>query len=130
MINWDILHTLQVNFLYIVDLKTNPIYFCLKGQEAYRKVVEEFGPEIVAADGTIDRRALGGIVFSDKSRLSTLNSIVWPQISRLALEKADELWRSGRQIVVLDAAVLLEAGWQSACHEVWVCLVPRQEAIK
>ena len=67
----------------------------MKGQEAYRKVVEEFGPEIVAADGTIDRRALGGIVFSDKSRLSTLNSIVWPQISRLALEKADELWRNG-----------------------------------
>ena len=103
---------------------------CLIGQEAYKKVVQEFGQGIVASDGTIDRRALGGIVFSDKSKLSKLNSIVWPEISRLALEKADELWRSGRQVVVLDAAVLLEAGWQSACHEVWVCLVPRKEAIK
>ena len=106
------------------------IAYCLLGQEAYKKVVQEFGQEIVASDGTIDRRALGGIVFSDKSKLSKLNSIVWPEISRLALEKADELWRSGRQVVVLDAAVLLEAGWQSACHEVWVCLVPRKEAIK
>ena len=49
---------------------------------------------------------------------------------RLAMEKASELWKTGCHVVVLDAAVLLEAGWQSSCHEVWVCMVPRQEAIK
>ena len=49
---------------------------------------------------------------------------------RLAIERASELWKSGCQVVVLDAAVLLEAGWQASCHEVWVCLVPRQEAVQ
>ena len=46
------------------------------------------------------------------------------------MDKAEDLWKEGCKVVVLDAAVLLEAGWQSNCHEVWVCLVPRQEAIK
>jgi len=102
------------------------------GQAAYNKIVEEFGGVVVAADGNIDRRALGGIVFSDASKLKRLNEIVWPEISRLAREKSQELWAggSGSQVVVLDAAVLLEAGWDAECHEVWVCVVPRQEAVK
>ena len=99
------------------------------GQEGHAKVVKEFGEGVLAADGTIDRRALGGIVFSDKSRLTALNNIVWPEISRLALARAEELWRSGAKVVALDAAVLLEAGWEAACHEVWVCVVPRSEAV-
>ena len=99
------------------------------GQLAYNSLVKEFGPEIVAADGTVNRRVLGGIVFSDKNKLNLLNSIVWPEIQRLALEEADQLWKSGCSVVVLDAAVLLEAGWEAACHQVWVCVVPRQEAV-
>jgi len=102
------------------------------GQAAYNKIVEEFGEVVVAGDGNIDRRALGGIVFSDASKLKRLNEIVWPEISRLARERCHELWAagSGCQVVVLDAAVLLEAGWDAECHEVWVCVVPRQEAVK
>ena len=68
-------------------------------------------------------------MFSDKSRLTALNNIMWPEISRLALARAEELWRSGAKVVALDAAVLLEAGWEAACHEVWVCVVPRLEAV-
>jgi len=100
------------------------------GQEAHAKVVKEFGQGVLASDGNIDRRALGAIVFSDKERLTALNNIVWPEISRLALARAEELWRSGLKVIVLDAAVLLEAGWEAECHEVWVCVVPRSEAVK
>jgi phosphopantetheine adenylyltransferase/dephospho-CoA kinase len=100
------------------------------GEVAYNKIVEEFGEKVVAEDGSIDRRALGGIVFSEKGSLEKLNQIVWPEISRLAGEKAQELWRAGCQVVVMDAAVLLEAGWEQQCHEVWVCVVPRAEAVK
>ena len=101
------------------------------GQPAHAKVVQEFGQGVLAEDGTIDRRALGSIVFGDQARLAALNSIVWPEISRLALAQATQLWReAGRQVVVLDAAVLLEAGWEAACHEVWVCVVPRHEAVR
>ena len=46
------------------------------------------------------------------------------------MARAEELWRSGLKVIVLDAAVLLEAGWEAECHEVWVCVVPRSEAVK
>jgi len=102
------------------------------GEVAFQKIVKEFGQDVVAGDGNIDRRALGGIVFSEKGRLEKLNQIVWPEISRMARERANELWAggSGCEVVVLDAAVLLEAGWEQQCHEVWVCVVPRAEAVK
>ena len=100
------------------------------GEPAYLEIVREFGNGVVADDGSIDRRALGGIVFSDKKYLTKLNQIVWPEIARLAKEKVLELWKEGCNVVVLDAAVLLEAEWDKDCHEVWVCVVPRVEAVK
>jgi len=74
-------------------------------------------------------RALGGIVFGAPAELVALNSLVWPEIARLAREAAAQLHKEGRQVVVLDAAVLLEAGWQEDCHEVWVCVVPPEVAV-
>ena len=79
------------------------------------------------------RRALGPIVFSDPAALTRLNAIVWPEIAKMAREKAASLWKvpqrikniiltpsfkEGKKVVVLDAAVLLEADWQHFCHEV------------
>ena len=101
----------------------------IPGQPAFTNLVRQFGEKILGPDGTVDRKVLGGIVFSDKQKLAQLNSIVWPEIERLALERAHHMWTAGCPVVVLDAAVLLEAGWQSACHEVWVCVVPREEAV-
>ena len=99
------------------------------GQPAYTNLVSQFGEKVLSEDGSVNRRVLGGIVFSDKEKLAQLNSIVWPEIERLALEQAHQLWTSGCPVVVLDAAVLLEAGWETSCHEVWVCVVPREEAV-
>merc|ERR1719278_1055968 len=99
------------------------------GTVAYKSIVEEWGQAVVAGDGSINRRALGPIVFADPAALTRLNAIVWPEIAKMAREKADCLWKEGKQVVVLDAAVLLEAGWQNFCHEVWVCVVPREEAV-
>jgi len=102
----------------------------LPGARAHSQILQEFGQQVLAEDGTINRRALGGIVFSDRRKLERLNEIVWPEIMRMAEERADQLWKSGVNTVVLDAAVLLEAGWQEKCHEIWACLVPREEAIR
>jgi len=104
----------------------------MPGEQAYNNIVREFGNQVVSEDGSINRKILGSIVFSDKNKLLQLNSIVWPEISRLALMNAKKLWAEGNgcQVVVLDAAVLLEAGWEEQCHEVWVCVVPKAEAIK
>jgi phosphopantetheine adenylyltransferase/dephospho-CoA kinase len=100
------------------------------GSPTLQKLVAEFGSTVLSEDGTVNRKVLGGIVFSDKSKLTRLNQIVWPEIIRMAAEQADQLFKSGHKVVILDAAVLLEAGWDQSCHEVWVCTVPRESAIQ
>jgi len=81
------------------------------GQPAYQEIVNEFGPEVLADSGAIDRARLGAIVFADSSRLKRLNAIVHPRVM-----EAQERWlaevaaRNPQAIAVVDAALLIEAG--------------------
>ena len=98
---------------------------------AFKQVVAAFGDTVVAADGTIDRRALGGKVFGQPSQLKKLTDIVWPEIRRLAdLEIEAERARCPDGVVVLEAAVMIEAGWQNSVDEVWVVAVEPEVAIE
>lgn len=100
------------------------------GTQAYRQVIDTFGPEIVVDDNEIDREVLGNMVFGKPEELTRLTDIVWPEIRRLAgLEIAgfDAIYPDG--IVVLEAAVLFEAGWQDMGEETWVVVVHREIAI-
>lgn len=98
------------------------------GAGAYRGVVEAFGQDVVAADGTIDRRALGAKVFGKPEELDRLTGIVWPEIRKLAQQQIAEA--ATGSIVVLEAAVLLEAGWQDLTDEVWVVVVDPEVAVE
>ncbi|KAK3595443.1 hypothetical protein CHS0354_003437 [Potamilus streckersoni] len=102
----------------------------LNGTPAYVKLVAEFGQEILREDGEINRKALGAKVFADKSLLEKLNSIVWPEIGRLAAEKIQQFQKEGKSVVVLEAALLLEAGWDNIVHEVWTNIIPPAEAVR
>ncbi len=93
-------------------------------------VVEAFGSEIVAPDRTIDRKELGSRVFGDPEALKRLTDIVWPEIKRLAKIEIDEFERTGSsRPIVLEAAVLIEAGWQDIVDEIWVVTVDKEVAI-
>ena len=83
----------------------------LPGAEAYDDVVAEFGSGIVAADGTIDRKALGSVVFSNPGRLEALNALVHPHVFRRQNEFFDAVARKDAQaIVVSEAAIMIETG--------------------
>ncbi|XP_055840806.1 bifunctional coenzyme A synthase [Episyrphus balteatus] len=101
-------------------------------QLCYQKIVEHFGEGIVnTTDKTIDRVKLGSIVFSNPAELEKLNSIVWPELLvevKRRIKLAHE--SSGTKIVVVEAAILLKAGWDTECHEVWSMLVSPDEAIR
>ena len=98
--------------------------------EAFRKVVQAFGDDIVGEDGQINRRALGGKVFGNPGELDRLTGIVWPEIRKMALAEIDAARTEGKaKAVVLEAAVLLEAGWQDIVDEVWVVYAQREQAI-
>ena len=98
---------------------------------AFKQVVGVFGDAVVAADGTIDRRALGAKVFGQPGELKKLTDIVWPEIRRLAdLEMEAERARRPDGVIVLEAAVMVEAGWQRSLDEVWVVAVEPEVAIE
>lgn len=104
------------------------------GWETYRKdspgfdaITVAFGDGVVADDGEIDRKTLGQIVFSDSNRMSELTSIVWPLIGESVTEQLNRNREQGAAVTVVEAAVLLEAQWESMFDEVWVVTTPREE---
>ena len=101
------------------------------GTSCFNAVVNEFGQEIVADDGTIDRRILSSKVFAEGSSLERLTDIVWPAIKEMAQSEIEGVKRSNpNRTIVLEAAVLLEAGWQDFVDEVWVAVVDVETAIE
>lgn len=99
------------------------------GRPAFDKVVAAFGDDVVGHDGEIDRRALGGMVFGSPEELKRLTDIAWPEILAMAIEEIGHARKDGASVVVLEAAVLLEANWQSDVDEVWVVTVEPELAI-
>jgi dephospho-CoA kinase len=75
---------------------------------------------ILQEDGEIDRGKLGAIVFSDPDQLEKLNRIMHPRMARMVADKIEVLRSQGMDVVVVEAALLFEAGWDSLVEEVWV----------
>jgi len=98
--------------------------------EAWEQVVAAFGDGILQEDGEIDRRKLGGIVFSDPGKLEQLNQIMHPRMARMVANKIEALRIEGVDVVVVEAALLFEAGWDSLVEEVWATDSPEQMVIE
>jgi dephospho-CoA kinase len=95
------------------------------GTPGWQKIVDAFGRQILAADGTIDRKHLGRIVFSDTDALRRLNSIVHPLIRDEVKRRITERHAlEPQRPIVVEAAVLIEANWTSIVDEVWVIVAP------
>ncbi len=90
------------------------------GTEAWREVVATFGRDIVTPNGEIDRKKLGAIVFDNPQALTQLNRIMHPKMRDMMKAEIDEYRRQGVAVVVLEAAILIEANWTPLVDEVWV----------
>jgi dephospho-CoA kinase len=98
---------------------------------AWREIVETFGPEVLNADRTISRQALGKIVFADPEALRTLNRIVHPKMFDCMAELIAELrTRGGIKAIIVEAAVLIEANWQPLVDQVWVVVASEAVVIE
>ncbi|HLC43147.1 MAG TPA: dephospho-CoA kinase [Methylomirabilota bacterium] len=81
------------------------------GEPAYQKIVEAFGQGILDDEGYVNRKKLGALIFRDAEKRRLLNEITHPEIIRREQEILAELMTEGHEgIVVLDAALLIEAG--------------------
>lgn len=103
------------------------------GTSCFQKLVDNFGSSIIAEDGSINRRALGAIVFSEKSKMQELNAIVWPEIRQLIIEEIDTFRNETTNsvpIVVIEAAIMIEAKWFDLFDQVWVVVTDESTAIQ
>ncbi len=98
-----------------------------KGKDAYTEIVGAFGEGILLPSGEIDRKVLGGIVFSDTDKLAMLNNITHKRISE-AIEKQIAL--CDNKVTVLEAAVLFESGMNKICDYVIAVTAPFEERIR
>ena len=104
----------------------------VRGGEAHERVVAAFGSEILDEAGEIVRPRLGRVVFGEPVRLAELNRLMHPVMAeRMRREIAEVRGRpSPPPFIVLDAAVLFEAGWDALCDEVWTVSARPERALE
>lgn len=96
------------------------------GTPGLERVVEAFGKEVLADDGSLDRRALAALVFDHEDKRVTLEGIVHPEVFRLLHEELAG-HRETDAVVVFDAPLIMETGFDEACDVVVVVTAPVEE---
>ena len=89
------------------------------GQPCFERIVEQFGEEIVGADGELDRAKLGRIVFADEWKLKILNEIVHPAVKEWVCRDISQKKSADIPVYVIEAALLPDAGYEDICEEMW-----------
>lgn len=92
--------------------------------ESWNDVVDAFGRDILKPDGEIDRPKLGAIVFADSGQMAKLNGIMHPRMAGMVAEKINQMRSRGVRVVVVEAALIFEAGWETLVDEVWATASP------
>lgn len=98
------------------------------GGIALKRVTEEFGEEILEADGSLNRKALADIVFGNPEKLALLNSITHPLVTEYVLEQVElERDRNLYQILLIETALLIEGKYDEFCDMVWYVYAPEEQ---
>ena len=90
------------------------------GQPVYNEIKEYFGNDIIAADGAIDRRKLGKIIFAEREQRSVLNRIVHTRVSQEIKKPLETYWKQGDvPFAVLDVPIPVEEGFFDTADCIW-----------
>jgi len=108
------------------DLVVHELY--LPGRPLVAQLVEAFGARILDADGGVNRRVLGELVFGDPARLRQLEALVHPAVQTALIERLRALPPDG--IGVLDAIKLVESGYGPLCHGLWLVTCPPEVQLR
>jgi len=102
----------------------------LPDMPAWRDLIDTWGEDLLQPNREIDRKKLGAIVFSDPANLEKLNSIVHPRMRDIMNDRIEAFHGEGKRVVVVDAAILIEAKWTSLVDEVWVTAAPEDVVVQ
>lgn len=89
------------------------------GAACFGQVVDIFGKEITDETGRLDRKKIAGEVFRDKAALDRLNAIIHPAVRKEIEDRLNQFREAGARLCVIEAAILLEAGYGELCDEIW-----------
>jgi dephospho-CoA kinase len=102
-----------------------------QGQDAYNEVVREFGKDLLDAYGNVDRGKLGVIIFADASKRVRLNQILHPRILGVVRKWFAALGHAGGpDLAVVEAALIIEAGYNKELDRVIVCWCPPEQQLQ
>ena len=100
------------------------------GGPALPAIREAFGGGVFLSDGTLNRRALGDVVFASGAARKRLDGLMQPLLRSLILRRMEEARAGGAKICVLDMPLLFEAGLDELCDTVWCVHLPREEQLR
>lgn len=100
------------------------------GTPGLQELVDEFGPNTVQKDGTLDRAYVGSVVFSDPEALARINAILQPHIRRRIQELTEEWEAKGKQAIIYDIPLLFETDWHTKMDEIWLVYVNHMTQIE
>ena len=101
-------------------------YVCEAGTPCLAELHEAFGDGILLPDGSLDRKALGKIVFSDREKLQLLNNITHKYIRAETEEWLNTYRCAGAALAVVDAPVLFESGFDALCDCTAAVIAPEE----
>jgi dephospho-CoA kinase len=106
--------------VFVVDADAIARTVTAPGEPVHDVVLRRFGPAVRSTDGTLDRAALGRVVFADPAALRDLEAIVHPAVRPRILAALDTAEAAGAPAVAVEAIKLVEGGLAAMCDEVWV----------
>ena len=101
-----------------------------RGTDAWQEVVAAFGQQILSSKNEVDRKKLGEIVFENYDALSHLNKIMHPKMFKRVKARINYYRERGTDVVVLEATLLVEAGWTPLVDEIWLTIASEVTVLK
>lgn len=90
------------------------------GSEGLEEIVQQFGPDVLDAEGALDRKKLAAIVFEDDTARRKLNAITHPRVAALAAERARQLEAGGEPLACYEVPLLFEGSLAESLRPVVV----------
>ena len=100
------------------------------GSETLEKIREAFGDEIILPDGSLDRKKVGDLIFSDPASRKRLNDIIHPAIRQEMLRQRAAYVAEGQKVVIMDIPLLFESKLQHFVDKILVVSVTEENQLK
>lgn len=110
----------------VVDADLGARAVVLPSAPGLADIIEHFGEDYLLPDGTLDRKRLGALIFSDREKRKELDALLKERINDWIQAEKERYISEGHELIVLDIPLLYEGGYEDSCDAVMVVYVPEE----